>query len=298
MTELDGLIIKSTGGFYYVECGGSVYECRARGIFRKEGISPLVGDIVKIAADGSSGTVAAIHPRRNCLERPPLANIDRLVITASVCQPPPDLLGIDKLTAIAEHKGIEPVLVFTKDDISPADELVRLYRRAGFAAFAVSSKTGDVPPELAALLSCGVSAFTGNSGVGKSSLLNRLAPRLGLEVGAVSRRLGRGRQTTRTVELFKFGEGYVADTPGFSSLDIARSQVILAPDLQYAFRDFAPYIEKCRFTGCPHLKGEGCAVLEAVKTGEIAASRHASYCAMYDEVKDIKSWELKKPGAR
>lgn len=298
MTELDGLIVKSTGGFYYVECGGSVYECRARGIFRKEGISPLVGDFVTIEADGQNGTVAKIHPRRNVLERPPLANIDRLVITASVCQPPPDLLGIDKLTAIAEHKGIEPVLVFTKADISPADEFVGLYRRAGFAAFEVSSKTGDGVSPLGELLSQGVSAFTGNSGVGKSSLLNRLVPGLGLEVGAVSRKLGRGRQTTRTVELFRFGGGYVADTPGFSSLDITRSQVILAPELQYAFRDFKPYIDKCRFNGCPHLRGEGCAVLDAVRSGGIAASRHANYCSMYDEVKDIKSWELKKSGQR
>jgi ribosome biogenesis GTPase len=294
--ENEGMILKATGGFYYVKCGGSVTECRARGIFRKEGISPLVGDMALISVDGETGTVEKIGARKNELLRPPVANLDRLIIVASVVSPPPDIRALDKLAAIAEHKGIEPVLVFTKADLGDAAPFLTLYRGAGFSAYAVSSTTGEGVDAVSALLQTGISAFTGNSGVGKSSLLNRIAPQLFLEVGAISRKLGRGRQTTRTVELFEMeGGGYVADTPGFSSIDIERAQIILKDELQYDFRDFAPFIGKCKFTGCPHLKGKGCAVLQAVQDGKIAQSRHDSYCAMYDEVKDIKTWELKNP---
>ena len=294
----EGLIIKATGGFYYVKCGGSVYECRPRGIFRKEGISPLVGDMAQITVDGETGTVEKILPRKNELSRPPLANLDRLVIAASTIQPPPDIRSIDKLATIAERNGIEPVVVFTKTDLCDAAPLLALYRAAGFLAYAVSSVTGEGVGELSALLQTGTSAFTGNSGVGKSSLLNRIAPRLSLEVGGISRKLGRGRQTTRTVELFEVGGGFIADTPGFSSIDIERTQIILKEELQFYFRDFAPYINKCRYTDCLHIKGDGCAVLAAVQAGLIAQSRHDSYRAMYDEVKDIKEWELKKPEGR
>jgi ribosome biogenesis GTPase len=316
---LDGLIVKATGGFYYVSCTGpraGVYECRARGIFRREGISPLVGDRVKMAdvtfshpaagepvcADVSvaargfagAGTVAQIYPRSSEFVRPAVANVSRLVIAASVSQPPPDLTNIDRLSAIAVRAGVEPVMVFTKDDMGDASQLVGLYTHAGFRSFAVSSLTGEGLDELRQLLSTGLSAFAGNSGVGKSSLINAICPGAGLGVGSVSRRIGRGRQTTRTVELVAFGGGYIADTPGFSSLDASGHNLIPREELQYAFPDFSPYIGKCRFSGCLHLKGAGCAVLEAVRRGDIAPSRHASYLAMYDEVKDIAGWQIKK----
>jgi ribosome biogenesis GTPase len=250
--------------------------------------------MAEISLEGGSGTVETILPRKNELLRPPLGNLDRLVIVASTVSPPPDTLAIDKLAAIAEHKGIEPVFVLTKIDLCPPGPLPGIYRAAGFGAVAVSNHTGEGVQELAGLLNGGINAFTGNSGVGKSSLLNRIVPGHLLEVGGISRKLGRGRQTTRTVELFALdGGGYAADTPGFSAIDIVRTQIILKDELQYDFREFAPYLGKCQFTGCSHTKEKGCAVLEAVESGAIARSRHNSYLAMYDEIKDIKSWEIK-----
>lgn len=297
---ISGLIIKATGGFYYVQCDGGVYQCRARGIFRKEGISPLVGDTVKIAPAESAqdgpypeGTVDVIEPRKNELKRPPLANLDRLVIVSSLTKPRPDLLAVDRLASIAEYKGIEPVIVFSKIDTGDAGEFVEIYKKAGFSVCAVCNKTGEGVDALSALLQTGVSAFTGNTGVGKSSLLNRVEPRLLLAVGDVSQKLGRGRHTTRTVELFPYHDGYLADTPGFSSLDLEWAQLIRKEELQHTFREFAPFVEKCRFTGCSHTKEKGCAVLEAVENGMIPRSRHESYCALYDQAKEIKDWEFK-----
>ena len=292
----EGLIIKATAGFYYVQCGGRVLQCRARGIFRKKGISPLVGDRVRVSApDGSDGTVEEIWPRRNELARPPVANIDRLVIVASVASPPPVLLTVDKLTVLAVHGGIEPVAVFTKTDLRAADELTDVYRRAGIAAFAVSSATGEGVDALRRKLAGGVSVCTGNSGVGKSSLLNRILPGLSLTTGEVSRKLGRGRHTTRTVEFYPLGEdAWVADTPGFSSLEICGGPFIRKEELPDDFPEFAPFIGRCRYADCAHVREEGCAVREAAARGEIAPSRHASYCAMYEEVRNIHDWERKK----
>ena len=305
--NIQGLIIKATAGFYYVQCGGRVLQCRARGIFRREGISPLVGDRVRVSAQGETeGTVEEILPRRNSLARPPVANIDRLVIVASVVNPPPVLLTVDKLTAIAVHNGIEPVTVFTKTDLQAADGLTEIYRRAGIAAFAVSSATGEGIGALRLKLAGGVSVFTGNSGVGKSSLLNRICPGLSLTTGEVSRKLGRGRHTTRTVEFYPFANGsltdgalgedgaFVADTPGFSSLEITGEQLIRKEELPDAFPEFASYIGRCRYTGCAHVREEGCAVRDAVARGDIAPSRHASYRTLYEEVRNIHDWELKK----
>ena len=300
--NMEGFIIKATAGFYYVQCGGRVLQCRARGIFRKEGISPLVGDRVRVSAPvGSDGTVEEILPRRNSLTRPPVANIDRLVVAASVASPPPVLLTVDKLTVLAVHNGIEPVVVFTKIDLRAADELIDVYHRAGIAVFAVSSVTGEGVDALRRKLAGGVSVFTGNSGVGKSSLLNRILPGLSLTTGAVSRKLGRGRHTTRTVELYPFpnapldGAGaWMADTPGFSSLEICGARRIRKEELPDAFPEFAPFIGRCRYADCAHVREEGCAVREAVVRGDIAPSRHASYCTLYEEVRNLHDWELKK----
>lgn len=306
MTETSntGLIVRATGGFYDVRAEMGTYACRARGIFRKEKITPLVGDRVRFSVQSEAdaeGTVEEILPRRNELVRPPLANLDRLFIVASAVSPPPDTFALDKLAAVAELAGVEPAFVFTKCDLAPADALRGVYEKAGFLSLAVSSRTGQGVEAVRAALA-GVCAFTGNSGVGKSSLLNRIAPALALQVGDVSRRLGRGRHTTRIVQLFPFSdcgierEGYVADTPGFSSLDIAGEGELLIrkEQLVSAFREFAPFADGCRFRGCAHVREAGCAVRAAVARGDIAASRHASYCALYEAVKDIKDWELKK----
>lgn len=302
MEQFEGLITRATGGFYYIRYKEQVIACRARGIFRKVKQTPLVGDRVKFSiqdAEAGEGTVEEILPRRNALVRPSLANLDRLVIVSAAASPAPDPFAIDKLAAIAEVAHIEPVMVFTKCDLAPADELVAIYRKAGFGSFSVSNMTGQGVDAVRETLE-GVCAFAGNSGVGKSSLLNRLASGLALQVGAVSRRLGRGRHTTRTVELFRMSDcgipkdGYVADTPGFSSMDMTGAMMIRKEELPGAFREFAPYLDRCRYRGCAHVREDGCAVREAVERGEIAPSRHASYCALYDAVKDMKDWEREK----
>ena len=291
----EGMIIKAMSGFYYVNTPGGLVECRARGVFRKRGQEVLVGDWARVEpTEPGKGYVVEIAPRKNCLLRPPLANLDQLVMVISTCDPAPNLLVIDRLLAVAERREIEPFLVFTKTDLQDSGELARIYRHAGFAVAEVSSVTGEGADEVRAKLVGKLSAFCGNSGVGKSSLLNRLDGRLSIPTADISRKLGRGRHTTRHVELFELPQGgWVADTPGFSSLDLERWEVILKEGLAECFREFAPYEGKCRFTGCLHVKEKGCAVLAALAEGEIEPTRHQSYLAMYEEVKGRKEWELK-----
>jgi ribosome biogenesis GTPase len=292
----DGLIIKGIGGFYYVETADGVYECKARGIFRKKHITPLVGDRVHISVnENAENTVDEILERKNYLVRPPLANIDILFILASIVEPAINTTVIDRLTAIAEYKQIEPVILLTKTDLCGAfEEYLNTYTLAGYRVIVCDSFTGEGLDEIKSLISGNICAFTGNSGVGKSTLLNALDDRLTLETGEISKKLGRGRHTTRHCELFSLAGGYVADTPGFSALDIERCERILKQDLPYCFREFAPYLENCRFmTSCSHINDKGCAVAQAVKDGKIAFSRHESYKIMYNEVKDINEWEMK-----
>lgn len=293
--EQQGLIIKGIGGFYYVEAADMVYECKARGVFRKRGLTPSVGDRVVLNpnADGTA-TIDRILPRKNQLIRPPIANIDQLMIVASICEPAPSTLVIDKMLALAVDKEIEPVLVLSKSDLEDSDWLEEIYRTAGIPVVVFSTVTGQGAEEIRRLLPGKITAFTGNSGVGKSSLLNCVNQELALETGDISQKLGRGRHTTRQVELFRLaGGGYVADTPGFSTVDIERYEMICKENLPFAFPEFAPYFNQCQFTSCAHICEKGCAVLEAVKKGEIHPSRHASYVAMYNEVKDRKEWQKK-----
>ncbi len=296
--ETNGILVKAIAGFYYVEAGGRIYSCKARGIFRKQGCEPLVGDTVRITAETEGeldGRVEEILPRRNRLVRPPLANVTRLFIVSAYSNPAPNSLVIDKLIAIAENKGIEPLLIFNKNDQGDFSDWEEIYKAAGFEVFSVSCLTGDGIEAVRAALGEGISVFSGNSGVGKSSLLNRLFDGLALATGEVSEKLGRGRHTTRHVELFRMENGgYVADTPGFASLDLEKSEVVCKEDLPFAFREFAPYLGRCRFTSCAHVGEKGCAVADAVGRGEIPASRYESYRRMYEEVKDIKEWELQK----
>lgn len=285
------IIMKSTAGFYYVRTpSGETVECRARGVFRKEKISPLVGDRVTIDASGGKGTVTDILERKNFLVRPPVANIDKLVIISSVVQPQPNLFIIDRLTALAEDKGIEPVVVFSKCDLADASDYVDIYLSSGIASFAVSSKTGEGADSFARIFESSVCALTGNSGVGKSSALNMIEPSLRIATADISDKLGRGRHTTRTVELYEICGGFIADTPGFSSLDFENGERIVKENLQFCFPEFEKYIGSCKFVSCAHTGEKGCAVGDAAERGEIQKSRLDSYRMMYGEVKDFKDW--------
>ena len=297
--EIEGLVRKCVGGFYTVETAAGLYTVTARGRFRKEGVSPCAGDRVRISAtdEDMTGALTQIHPRKNALVRPPLANLDRLFVVCAACAPAPNPLLIDKTLCAAELAGIDPVVVLTKADLSDGslERLQASYRQAGLPCCLVSSVTGAGVEEVRALLDGCVSAFTGNSGVGKSTLLNALFPGLGLKTGAVSEKLGRGRHTTREVELYKLAENsYVADTPGFSTFELTRYQMTDKEKLIEGFREMAPLIEGCRYSSCSHTKEQGCAVLQAVKKGQVPRSRHESYVQMYQEIKDVKAWQQKK----
>lgn len=287
------LIRKAIAGFYYVEAGEALLSCKARGLFRKQGITPLVGDYVRVSVSGDTGWIEEIHPRKNSLTRPPLANLDKLFIVASVDEPPPDLRLLDKLSVVCEYKGIEPVFIFTKTDLGDTEPYVELYRKAGFTALSTRDGSDLGLDEIKAQISGGIGAFCGNSGVGKTTLLKNLCPDLDLKTGAVSQRLGRGRHTTRLSQLYPAFGGYIADTPGFSSMDLIRYERFPKDWLFYGFRDFTVFENRCRFHSCAHLRERDCAVRKAVEEGGIAASRYESYCTIYDEIKDLKEWELK-----
>ena len=292
----EGRIRKALSGFYYVDTGSEVLTCRARGKFRKEGISPLVGDRVEVRELGNGeGFVEAILPRKNAFSRPAVANIDQLVIVASQAIPVTDPFLIDRVIAIAEGNHCESIVCIHAIIITFIQELAAIYEQAGFLTVQVSAETGEGLDRLRELISGKVSAFTGNSGVGKSSILNALKPGVSLETGDVSEKLGRGRHTTRHVELIRLSCGaMVADTPGFSSFDTERMELCRKEELAGRFREFAPYRDRCQFQDCAHLKEKGCAVLAAVKAGEIPKSRHDSYVRLYEQAKQIPDWEQHK----
>lgn len=291
---LNGVIIKGIGGFYYVEAAGEVYECKARGAFRKKKITPLAGDNVTITVrEGKENTIDEIGERKNFLLRPPVANIDTLIIVSSVKDPVPSLLVIDKMTAIAVDKGIKPCVVFSKSDLGDTTELESIYSKAGIDVVSVCCKTGEGIEKVKEMISDGITVFTGNTGVGKSSLLNCIDDRFSLATGEISDKLGRGRHTTREVTLYHINNGLVADTPGFSSLDIEQtSDVIVKENLPFCFPEFQEYLGKCKFTSCSHTVEKGCLILEALNNGEIDKNRHESYVSMYNDVKDLKEWQL------
>lgn len=291
---MTGLVFKALGGFYYVRTPQGDLECRPVGLFRKEGVSPMVGDTVTVEpTEDGRGSLTEIAPRKNSLTRPPVANLDRLVMVVSCTQPPPNILVLDKLTAIACKRGIPVTIVFSKIDLASPDDFAKIYRDAGFEVFEVDSMTGEGTDEVKAVLRHGICAFCGNSGAGKSSLLNALFPSLDLLTDNISKKLGRGKHTTRHVELYATGEGgYIADTPGFSAVDFLQFERIPARELENCFPEFEGLSQNCRYTGCSHTTERDCAVLEAVAQGTIPPSRHQSYCTIYNELKQVKEWEL------
>ena len=290
-----GRIIRSISGFYDVQTAGKVISCRARGILRKEGNSPLTGDMVEITVERGKGMVEKILPRKNSFVRPAVAKIDALEVFAANVNPVTEPYLIDRVAAIAGDQEVPVYLCVNKCDLDPAVNLVRIYENAGFPVICTSAETGEGVPELRELIRGKLVAFTGNSGVGKSSILNRLCPELNLATGEVSEKLGRGRHTTRHVELYRLGQDpYVADTPGFSSFDTDQMDVILKENLQYAFPDFGKFIGKCRFDDCSHRKAPDCAVRAACENGEIEKTRYDSYLKLYEKSSQINLWELKK----
>ena len=286
--SFNGRIMKGIGGFYYVETASGLFECKAKGRFRKEKLTPLAGDLVTITVrEDKENTIDEILPRRNALKRPPVANIDRLFLVISAVKPLPRTLVIDKLTCIAEKNGIEPVLIFSKTDLAPIDDLLDIYRTTGYMML-FNTQLDEIRKQIAGR----VCAFTGNSGVGKTTLINRLDPSLALETNEISEKLGRGKHTTRQAELFHIADGFVIDTAGFSSLDLLQNEVILKEDLADCFPEFRPYLGACKFSTCAHIGEKGCKICEMVESGTRSESRHKSYCTLYEDAKTIRYWEL------
>ncbi len=288
-----GIIVKSLSGFYYVKTDIDVITCKARGKFRKKEFSPLVGDKVNISVvEENEGVIDEITPRLNCLVRPPVANIDRLFIIVSTCSPNPSEFVIDKMTVTAHNNNIEPIIVINKSDLSSPNEIYDIYKKCGYKVFCVSAKENYGIEQFFPLIEGKLSVFCGNSGVGKSSILNAIDSRFDIETGEISEKLGRGKHTTRHIELYSSHGGLIADTPGFSSLDMERISVIRKGDLQYCFPEFDRFLGECKFNSCSHTKEKGCAVLTAVEQGEIPQSRIESYKKLYEESSKYKDWEL------
>lgn len=292
----EGIIRKALSGFYYVDDGQAVTACRARGKHRHAKITPLVGDRVRFTLlEDGAGALDEILPRKNEFYRPAVANIDLLVVVASQAVPVTDPFLIDRVAAIAQSRGCETLVCVNKCDLEPGEDLARIYEQAGFPTLRVSAETGEGIDALGQAIAGKVCAFTGNSGVGKSSILNALERDFDLATGEVSDKLGRGRHTTRHVELFRLSCGALAaDTPGFSSFDVDKMELARKEELQYAFREFAPCLGKCQFQDCAHVKEKGCAILEAVRAGTIPRTRHQSYVRLYEQAKAIPDWQRKE----
>ena len=303
--ELTGKLLKGLDGLYTVRTDTGVLTCKCGGAIRHRGEKPLIGDNVAVTGEGSDYLITDILPRRNSLIRPPLANVDTLFLVLAVTKPEPSLITSDKLISIAEYNHIEPVIIITKDDLdeNKAEELAGIYRKSGFDVFVTSSIRPDAENKalkdfILSRMCDKTSAFAGASGVGKSTLLNALFPSLSLASGEISKKIERGKHTTRHVELFPLSEvtgdadlsGYLADTPGFGMLDLIRFDFFTLEELPLTFREFVPRLTDCRYTKCTHTKEEGCAILQAVKDGIIPSSRHESFLEMYNDLKSKKKW--------
>ncbi len=286
--------MRSLSGFYDVQTEDGRITCRGRGSLRRGPDIPLTGDLVEITVEQGKGMIERILPRRNRFVRPAVANMDALVVFASNVNPVTEPFLIDRVAAIAGDQGVAVHICINKCDLDPAADLTKIYRNAGFPVIQASAVTGEGVEELRQLITGKFTAFTGNTGVGKSSMLNALMPQLQLATGEVSEKLGRGRHTTRHVELYDLGGNtYVADTPGFASFDTEQMDVILKENLQYAFPDFAAHLGNCQFHDCSHRSEPGCAVRQAVESGALEKSRYDSYLRLYEKSSQIKLWEIK-----
>ena len=284
-----GTIIKSIGGLYTVKSFDSIIECKARGIFRKDNISPVVGDTVEISND----VISKILPRKNFIVRPPLANLDTMVFVISTTKPSPNVTMLDKFIAVCEYKNINPVIALTKIDLADYNNILNIYNTIGIKTFTIDYSNKQSYMDLKEYLANKISAFTGNSGAGKSTLLNAIDTSLNIPTGDISQKLGRGRHTTRHSELYQLDNGgLIADTPGFSTFETNKYDIIKKENLASCFREFSPYVNDCRFNDCSHTKEKGCAVIQAVKDGIIPKSRHSSYCEMFENAKLLKDWEI------
>ncbi len=292
----EGIIIKSIGGIYFVDTPEGVFECKARGIFRKKNIAPCCGDnVVLEKISNEEFVIDKVLERKNYLIRPPLANLDQIVFVVSSCRPQPNFYILDKFIAVCVYKGIIPQIVITKVDLDLGKQIQDVYKKAGINVICVDNNTSDGVDEVTEILKGKFSAFTGNSGVGKSTLLNNILPSLNLPTNQISDKLGRGKHTTRHVEMYKLNcGGYVADTPGFSTMETNKYDIIFKENIEDCFVEFNEYLGKCKFHDCSHTKEKGCKILEAVENGDISKSRHDSYVQMFDEAKKIKEWELRK----
>ena len=290
-----GRIIKGIGGFYYVKCGEGLIECKAAGRFRKEKIVPTVGDIVKVRYEHTQnkeeyGLIIDIFERKNRIARPPISNIDCLIVIIAAAAPEPNLTTVDKVICIAESCGIDVKIVITKTDLDPGDELYRIYTNSGFETVKVCVPTGIGIDLVKDLLVKGVNAFTGNSGVGKSTLLNAVIGSESAQVGEISKKISRGKNTTRHVEIYEVAEDvFIADTPGFSSFELDMDDnSIKSVDLAKMFREFSKYLDGCYYTDCSHTSEHGCKVIEGVKNGEIEKTRYNSYCGIFSKLKELE----------
>ena len=311
INNIEGIIISGVGGLYSVRSeSGEVFPCRAKGAFRRKGLSPLVGDRVSIRPPEASGKeyfIEEIFERKNALIRPPMANLETLFVTFAPKNPEPSTLYLDKLLSIAVFNHSKPVVIITKADISEelAESYAQIYRKAGFPVFISSSENGmGVEALKEYILSLkGICAFAGASGVGKSTLMNALFPSLALDTGVLSEKIARGKHTTRSVTLYPMtdlmdgvsGESYIADTPGFSMLDFIEFDFYTLEDLPHCFPEFEPYLSQCRYTDCSHTKESAldCAVVAAIERGEIAKERHESYLSIYADLVGKRPWKKK-----
>lgn len=294
--SIKGVIIKGVGGLYTVKTARSLIACSPRGVFRKTGQTLLAGDYVEIVKiddevnRDDSYRIENVLPRKNQLLRPPVANVDQLVIVASICEPNFNPQLVDIMTVLAEYNDMEPIVVITKTDLMTAQKWREVYESAGFKCICTDNVHENIV-ELERILNGKISAFSGNSGVGKTTLLNALAPGLNEKTGEISDKLGRGRHTTRVSEIFDIGDDtYIIDTPGFSSVDINVVQPMECAELQHCFPDFEEYIFNCKFNNCVHVGEIGCAVKAAVEAGKIAESRYGSYLNFYKSLNERVLW--------